>query len=93
MRVWAMLQDYWKAGRWIEPLIQIHDALTLECEDDLALAQELNAQMVQIMTIAPKGFTVPIETSGDWGHNWCADDEKAPHSPSTPGNGDMVAFT
>ena len=91
-RVWAMLQEYWKAGRWVEPLIQIHDSLTLECEDDPMLAQDLNAQMVRIMTTAPKGFTVPIEVSGDWGHNWCAYDEKAPYSPSIPRNGDMVAF-
>lgn len=67
-RMWAMLQDYWREGRWVEPLIWMHDAQTMECEE--GLAQDLNRRMVQIMTTAPKGFTVPIETSGDWGLNW-----------------------
>jgi DNA polymerase-1 len=65
-----ILIPYWRQGRWVEPLIQIHDALTLELEDDPELAQELNAQMVANMTTLPAGFSVPIETSGDWGRNW-----------------------
>ena len=91
-KVWDMLVSYWKDKRWIEPLIQIHDSLTIECEDDPALARDVNRQMVQRMTVQPPGFTVPIETSGEWGTNWCAYDEKAKYSPSTPGNGDMIPF-
>lgn len=65
-----ILIPYWRQNRWVEPLIQIHDALTLECEDDPILAQDLNKKMVACMTQAPKGFSVPIETSGDYGRNW-----------------------
>lgn len=70
-RIWDMLQVYWRAGIDVEPLIQVHDALTLECTDDPALARDLNQQMVHIMTQTPPGFSVPVETSGDWGYNWC----------------------
>ena len=91
-RMWDMLVSYWTDKRWIEPLIQIHDSLTIECEDDPALARDVNRQMVVLMTVQPPGFTVPIETSGEWGRNWCTYDEKAKYSPSVPGNGDMVPF-
>lgn len=65
-----ILVPYWRHKRWVEPLIQIHDALTLELEHDMKLARELNAKMIAIMTHVPKGFSVPIETSGDYGLNW-----------------------
>lgn len=65
-----ILVPYWRQGRYVEPLIQIHDALTLECEGDEDLAQDLNTKMVANMTMTPKGFSVPVETSGDWGVNW-----------------------
>lgn len=65
-----ILVPYWRQGRWVEPLIQVHDALTLECEADYDLAYDLNAKMTAVMTRAPKGFSVPIETSGDYGYNW-----------------------
>ena len=65
-----ILVPYWKQGQWVEPLIQIHDALTLECAEDWDLALDLNTKMQAVMTRAPVGFSVPIETSGDWGWNW-----------------------
>jgi DNA polymerase I-like protein with 3'-5' exonuclease and polymerase domains len=65
-----ILVPYWKQGRWVEPLIQVHDAITMECELDETLAQDLNTKMVRVMTTAPDWFTVPVETSGDWGLNW-----------------------
>lgn len=65
-----ILVPYWKQGRWVEPLIQIHDALTLECEDDMDLARDLHEKMVKTLTMIPDGFSVPVETSGDYGWNW-----------------------
>lgn len=66
-----ILVPYWKDKRWVEPLIQIHDALTLECEDDPELARDLNEKMTHVMTTSqPKDFSVPVETSGDMGWNW-----------------------
>lgn len=69
-KVWTMLQGYWEQGVWIEPLAQVHDALTLEFTADEQLARELNTRMVAIMTAIPTGFSVPVETSGDYGFNW-----------------------
>lgn len=67
-RLWQELQTRWKRGEYVEPLIQVHDALTLETTP--ALAPDLNRFMVKNMTTAPAGFSVPIETSGDYGTNW-----------------------
>lgn len=69
-RLWATLQDYWRRGVPVEPLVQVHDALTLEFPADLALARDLHMAMIAIMTTIPKGFSVPVETSGDYGLNW-----------------------
>ena len=91
-RIWTLLENYRKQGRWVEALIWVHDAQLMECEDDSALARDVNRHMVQLMTVQPPSFTVPIETSGEWGRNWCAYDEKTKYSPSVPGNGDMVPF-
>ena len=67
-RLWQQLQVYWKRGIWVEPLIQVHDALTLETTP--GFAPELNTFMSANMTTTPKGFSVPVETSGDYGENW-----------------------
>ena len=67
-RLWVYLQGEWKKGTDVEPLIQVHDALTLETTP--AFAPELNKFMVPNMTWTPKGFSVPVETSGDFGENW-----------------------
>lgn len=53
----------------VQPLLQVHDAINLEFDDDPKLAKRLNGQMCDIMTRAPKGFSVPVETSGDYGPN------------------------
>jgi len=53
----------------VEPLLQVHDAITLEFEDDPRLARDVNTDMMRIMTRAPKGFSVPIDSSGDYGFN------------------------
>jgi uracil-DNA glycosylase family 4 len=68
--IWEdILVPYWRQGRWIEPLIQIHDDMVMEFENE-DLAREVNPLMVECMTQTAKGLSVPIETSGDWGLNW-----------------------
>ena len=69
-RLWTLLQQYWSQGVTVEPLVQIHDALTLEFSADLSLARDLHNKMCYIMTQTPQGFSVPVETSGDFGPNW-----------------------
>ena len=57
-----------RQGRWIEPLLQIHDDLLLEM--DAALVPEVAPRMVQCMTQSYKGLSVPIQTSSSAGPTW-----------------------
>jgi len=66
----AIWQDIIISNRGrVQPLLQVHDAINLEFDDDPSLAKELNSQMMTIMTRAPKGFSVPIDSSGEYGYN------------------------
>jgi DNA polymerase I-like protein with 3'-5' exonuclease and polymerase domains len=49
----------------VEPLLQVHDCLKMECQTDVA--QELNALMVEAMTNVPKSFSVPLAVDGEYG--------------------------
>ena len=67
-RIWNdLLVPSWRQGHWIEPLMQVHDAMNIEM--DVNMAQDVHQIMAQIMVIPPNGFSVPIETSGDFGPN------------------------
>lgn len=57
-----------KAGRWCEPLLWVHDDLLSEMEDELIL--EVAPKLKRILTTAPKGFTVPLETRPEAGLSW-----------------------
>jgi uracil-DNA glycosylase family 4 len=60
-----ILVPYWEAGHWVEPILQVHDCLKLECEDGLQF--ELDRKMSQAMTQVPRGFSVPLAVEGEWG--------------------------
>jgi DNA polymerase-1 len=62
-----ILVPYWKDGRWVEPLLQVHDCLKLECDE--GMEQELHILMSEAMTNVPKGFSVPLAVEGEWGPN------------------------
>lgn len=62
-----ILVPYWKQGRWVEPLLQVHDCLKIECEE--GLEQELHVLMSEAMTNVPKGFSVPLAVEGEYGYN------------------------
>ena len=66
--LWQIILDHQDAGRWVEPLIQIHDDLLLEFE--APLLQEMNRQMIWAMTETFPGLSVPIKTVGASGVNW-----------------------
>jgi DNA polymerase-1 len=55
-------------GDWIEPLIQVHDDVILECEE--GIIRDVDPEMKWALTQTFKGLSVPIETSGDFGYNW-----------------------
>lgn len=67
VNVYQLLQDYWKRGQWVEPLIQIHDCLKLECTE--GLERDLNARMLRAMTQVPKSFSVPLVVESECGFN------------------------
>ena len=54
-------------GRWVEPLIQIHDALQFEVAE--GLQGELHEKVEQAMTQAPTQLIVPLAADGEWGYN------------------------
>ena len=62
-----ILVPWWKMGRWVEPILQVHDCLKLETED--GLQNELNVLMRRAMTEVPNGFSVPLDVAGEWGYN------------------------
>ena len=66
--LWQIILDHQDAGRWVEPLIQIHDDLLLEFQEDLL--EELNLQMQYAMTQTFPALSVPIQTVGASGINW-----------------------
>ena len=68
-RLWHdLLVPCWQRGEWIEPLLQVHDAIVLEIAHE-TLARNVHPLMAAIMEYPVDGFSVPITTSGDWGYN------------------------
>ena len=66
VRVWnEVLPYFWDRGVWVEPLIQIHDALKFEI--DTGYEHELNVLVSDVMTHVPKGFSVPLAVEGEYG--------------------------
>lgn len=67
--VWHdVIKPLWQQGRWIEPLVQIHDDLKLEFEE--GLKDEINPMMEWAMTETFEGLSVPLKTDGKYGPNW-----------------------
>jgi DNA polymerase-1 len=62
-----ILVPYWRQGRWVEPLLQVHDCLKLEAEE--GMEQELNVLMTEAMTQVPIGFSVSLAVEGEYGYN------------------------
>lgn len=79
-RLWALLQERWRRGEWVEPLLQVHDALRLEAQE--GLEQNLHKEMVDVMTKVPHGFSVPLAIEGEYGTTMAAYD-KDHHSNDT----------
>jgi uracil-DNA glycosylase family 4 len=58
-----------RAGKpFLEPVLWTHDDLLSEVEANYAL--EVAPQLQRIMTTAPEGFSVPLETTPEAGINW-----------------------
>lgn len=57
-----------KQGRWVEPVLWIHDDLLSEADPETIM--EMAPKLQAIMTRQPKGFTVPLRTTPEAGMNW-----------------------
>lgn len=74
--VWKLICDYHrqgyykhsKTGRYVEPLVQIHDALKIEAFE--GVQHSLNEKMSIAMTQTYKGLSVPLGVEGEWGLNF-----------------------
>jgi DNA polymerase-1 len=62
-----ILVPLWRQGRWVEPVLQVHDCVDLEAEEDLA--PDLHLMMTEAMTHVPHGLSVPLAVEGEWGRN------------------------
>lgn len=70
--VWTeVLPYFWKQGKWVEPLLQVHDCLKMECE--VGVERELHALMQAAMTEVPHGFSVPLAVEGEFGGNMASE--------------------
>lgn len=63
-----ILKPLWREGVWVEPLVQIHDDLVLELQENKA--KDVSARMVECMTKSFTRLSVPIKTSASIGPNW-----------------------
>ena len=68
--IWTdVIRPLWNEGVWIEPLVQIHDDIKLEFQEDVAPL--VNDLMTTAMTQVPAHLlSVPLKTDGKYGHNW-----------------------
>lgn len=68
-RIWTeVLPDFWRRGTYVEPLLQVHDCLKMECDEGVQFL--LNTAMRDAMTQVPHGFSVPLDVEGEWGWNF-----------------------
>lgn len=67
VRLWPRLVDLWKAGIWVEPLLQIHDALMMEYQSDARPL--IDVVMLDVMTNAVQ-LRVPVNASATFGQRW-----------------------
>lgn len=81
--LWTELRQLWAKGYWVEPLMQVHDALKLEMED--GLQHHMNKVMRRCMIEAVgHNLCVPLEVEGEWGYNL---------APTEVKRGDKVVWT
>lgn len=71
--IWREVIPYWKeAGKYIEPVLQIHDALMLRLRGfNAAEMAELDAQIrAALFSAAPDGFMVPLDAGNGAADTW-----------------------
>lgn len=67
--IWDVNVDMLKQGRYVEPILQIHDELIYEVEDDPDLKSYWDSVMVGCLCHTTV-MAVPIRSKGGYGHRW-----------------------
>lgn len=75
-KIWDQLPELWEEGYYVEPLLQIHDELLFEMDDDEWLKAYMNAMVIDALTTAVLDFfpeyRVPLRAAGGFGLNWAS---------------------
>jgi DNA polymerase-1 len=66
--LWKELRRLWKLGYWVEPLMQVHDAIKLEMEEGLELYMNKVMRRCMIEAVG-HNLCVPLEVEGEFGKN------------------------
>ena len=62
-----ILVPLWTQGVWVEPILQVHDCIKIECEE--GLERDLHVMVSAAMTQVPNSFSVPLVVEGEFGQN------------------------
>lgn len=71
--IWSDVLPYWREkGRYLEPILQVHDSLMLRMKGLTAEDKaELDAQVRSCMfAAAPEGFRIPLDAGHGFAANW-----------------------
>lgn len=70
-RIWEWVLTMQADGHYIEPLIQIHDELVFELDDDPQFMKDWNDIMLAVLTDQKKAeLDVPVQAKGGYAHDW-----------------------
>lgn len=66
--LWGLIRKMWTRGIWVEPLLQVHDAIKLEVEE--GYERDVNDLMRYAMVDAVgHNLCIPLEIDSKWGYN------------------------
>lgn len=67
-RIWnEVILPLQREGHYVEPILQVHDAIQLEMDE--GLQDRVNVMMQETMTNVPITFSVPLVVDGEWGYS------------------------
>jgi DNA polymerase I len=68
--IWGYMKNWWWPEGWyVEPVLQVHDELILEVQDDEEIKGVVSAACVDALTTTTR-LSVPLGAKGAYGYNW-----------------------
>lgn len=67
-KLWVMIRDWQRSGISVEPIVQIHDEMILEVDEDHV--DWVKRETVKVFEADSPLFRVPIRAKGKWGKTW-----------------------